>query len=379
MPRVNLDHNATAPLRPAAREAALRWLDAANPSSVHSEGRAARRAVEDARESVRGALGAPGGTIVFTSGATEAAALALSPEWRDGRSPLRFERLLVAATEHPCVLGGGRFSPDAVETVAVDGSGLLDLGALCDALADGPALVAVMLANNETGVVQDIPAIARVVHEAGGLLVCDATQGVGRIPTALDVLGADVLIASSHKVGGPMGAGAVVARRGGPLPLPVARAGGQEDGHRGGTENVAAIAGFAAALDEVVDLAPIARVRALHDRLETRARSLGFVIHGAGAPRLPNTTLLSFAHLTAETAQIAFDLDGIAVSTGSACASGKVGPSHVLAAMGADAPGALRLSLGRETTDEDIDRATATLERLAARDAVKRQTLMRAA
>ena len=203
MDRVDLDHNSTAPLLPAAREAAMRWLDAANPSSVHAEGRAARGALEDAREVVAAGLGAPGGTVVFTSGATEAAALALTPRWRDGRAPLRFGRLLVTATEHPCVLGGGRFEGEDVATLSVDREGRLDLDALRLALADGPALVAVMLANNETGVIQDMRAVAAIVHGSGGLLVCDATQGVGRVPVALDALGADVLLVAGHKMGAP--------------------------------------------------------------------------------------------------------------------------------------------------------------------------------
>ena len=379
MDRVDLDHNATAPLLPEAREAASRWLAAANPSSVHAAGRMARRAVEDARERVAAGLGVVGGTVVFTSGATEAAALALTPDYRDGRAPLHFARLLVAATEHPCVLGGGRFAAENVVRLPVDREGLLDLDALRAALAEGPALVAVMLANNETGVVQDIPAISAMVREAGGLLVCDATQAVGRLPVRLHDLGADILLLSGHKIGGPMGAGAMMARCGAPLPAPIAEAGGQESGHRGGTENVAAIAGLAAALEIVADLQPMERVGALRDRLEGEAKRLGLVVRGAAAVRLPNTSLVSFRALSAETAQIAFDLDGIAVSTGSACASGKVGTSHVLAAMGVDAPGAIRFSLGRETTEHEIDRAVATLRRLAARDATKRETLMRAA
>ena len=380
-PRCYLDHNATAPLVAAAREAALAWLDGANASSVHAEGRAARRMVEESRGEIAARLGACGGTLVFASGASEAAALVLTPDYRDARAPLRFDRLLVGATEHPCVLGGGRFAPDRVERLPVDGNGLIELDALDAALGRGGApMVAVMLANNETGVIAPVAEIASRVAAAGGYLVVDATQAVGRVAVSLDALGADALVLSSHKIGGPMGAGALLLRPGAPVPVPLAEAGGQENGLRGGTENVAAVAGFAAALRAVGDLGPMGAVRARRDRFESELARVAptATAHAAGAPRLPNTSLFSFAAIPAETAQIAFDLDGVSVSTGSACASGKVGSSHVLAAMGVAARGAVRLSIGRETTDDEIDRALRSVARLGARD-LEKQDLARAA
>ena len=373
--RIDLDCNATAPLLPEARAALLEWIDGANASSVHSMGRAARNAVERARVSIAQAIGGGNAEVVFTSGATEAANLALTPNYRMGRSPIRYERMLVADTEHACVRDGGRFTDDAITRLPVDPSGLLDFDALEAALTadERPALVAVMLANNESGVLQDVRAIADLVHRHGGILVCDAVQALGRVPIDLEALGADFLILSSHKIGAAFGAGALVARGPMLMPEPLLRGGGQERGHRSGTENVGAIASFAAAADAVADCNGMKRVRALRDRLEREALRVAptITVHATDAERLPNTSLLSFSELKAETAQIAFDLDGIAVSNGSACSSGKVGASHVLTAMGIDAPGAVRISLSRQTTNAEIDRALTTLARLGERDAAK--------
>ena len=380
---IDLDCNATAPLLPEAREAMLSWIDAGNASSVHGRGRAARNAIEAVREEIARAVNGPNAEVVLTSGATEAANLVLTPNFTMGRSPIRYERLLVAETEHACVRDGGRFAQDAIVRLPVDQSGLLDLDALDAALArdERPAMVAVMLANNESGVLQDIPRIAEIVHRHGGVLVCDAVQALGRIPVEIDTLGADFLILSSHKIGGAFGAGALVARGPMLMPEPLLRGGEQERGHRSGTENVAAIASFGAAASTVANCTSMNRIQSLRDRFEREAVRIAptIRIHGKGADRLPNTTLFSFADLKAETAQIAFDLDGIAVSNGSACSSGKVGASHVLSAMGIDAPGAVRVSLSRETTDADIDRALETVARLGERDAAKLQTLPKAA
>jgi cysteine desulfurase len=359
--RIYLDWNATAPLRPQARAAAAAALDVAgNPSSVHAEGRAARRLIEEARDKLAALVGAEPRNVVFTSGGTEANMLALAPAGGT-------ERLLVSAIEHPSVLAGGRFAAAAVERVPATADGRIDLSALADALAapEGPrALVSLMLANNETGVVQPVSEAARLTHEAGGVLHVDAIQAAGRIPCDINTLGADLVTLSGHKIGAPKGVGALVRRDANvPFPEPLIRGGGQERGARAGTENVVGIAAFgAAAAAAFAELAADAgRMAALRDRLEAglRAASPDLVVFGAGAPRLPNTTLFALKDMKAETAVIAFDLKGIAVSSGAACSSGKVQPSHVLAAMGVPpqlARGAVRVSLGPTTTQSEIDR-----------------------
>lgn len=370
--RVYLDWNATTPLRREAREAmGAAWEFAGNPSSVHAEGRQARRLVEEARDAIAAAVGASARNVVFTSGGTEANALALTPGLRRGTGvPVR--RLLVSAVEHASVLAGGRFPADAIGIVGVTPSGLLDLDRLRAMLADGPpALVSVMLANNETGVVQPVMEAAGIVHEAGGLLHVDAIQALGKIPFDINALGADLLTLSAHKIGGPKGVGALVVA-GDLLGLePVLRGGGQEHGRRAGTENVAGIAGFGAAAKAAMAVLEddAARLEGLRSRLEEGLRQTpGIVIFSGDAPRLPNTTLFTVPGLKAETAVIGFDLAGIAVSSGSACSSGKVQPSHVLEAMGFGpelAQGAVRLSLGWSTTPADVDRTLEAWRRLA--------------
>jgi cysteine desulfurase len=355
--RVYLDWNATTPLRREARQAmTAAWDLAGNPSSVHAEGRQARRLVEDARSWIARAVGAVPANVVLTSGGTEANALALSP------SPA-VQRLLVSAIEHASVLSGGRFAPDAFGVAPVDRSGLVDLEGLRERLAGGPpALVSVMLANNETGAVQPVAEAAAMVHAAGGLLHVDAVQALGKIPIDINMLGADLLTLSGHKIGGPKGVGALALAGTLAAREPLWRGGGQERGRRAGTENVAGIAGFGAAVATAMGMmAPdAARLRGLRDRLEAGLRATpGMLIVADRVPRLPNTTLFAVPGLKAETAVIAFDLEGIAVSSGSACSSGKVQSSHVLEAMGFDgalAQGAIRLSLGWSTTDADIDR-----------------------
>ena len=364
--RIYLDWNATAPLRPQARAAALTALDSSgNPSSVHAEGRAARRLIEEAREKVAALVAAEPRNVVFTSGGTEANMLALTPaSGPDGKVP---DRLLISALEHPSVLAGGRFAAAAVQRVPATGDGRIDLAALADALAalEGRrALVSLMLANNETGVVQPVSEAARLTHEAGGVLHVDAVQAAGRIPCDINAIGADLLTLSGHKIGAPKGVGAVVRRDAGvPFPAPLIKGGGQERGARAGTENVAGIAAFgAAAAAALVDLgADAGDMRTLRDRLEAGLRSASpdIVVFGAGAERLPNTTLFALNGMKAETAVIAFDLEGVAVSSGAACSSGKVQPSHVLAAMGVPpelARAAVRVSLGPTTTQSEIDR-----------------------
>lgn len=378
--RAYLDYNASAPLLPAARAAMVAALDVhANPSSVHGDGRAARRMIDAARRDVAALVGGNPEHVVFTSGATEAASWLLSPNWTMGRSAVRMSRLYVSSADHPCLLSGGHFAADRVTHLGVDGDGLLDLAALEAALvrhdrSEGLALVAVHAANNETGVIQPFREIAAMVKAGGGVLVLDAVQAAGRIPVDISDGCGDYLIVSSHKIGGPKGAGAVVAAADLMMPAPLVRGGGQEKGHRAGTENVAAIAGFgAAAREALARLSRMERVSALRDRFE--ATILGIVpdaaFFGYGAPRLPNTTFFAIPGMKAETAQIAFDLAGISLSAGSACSSGKVGPSHVLKAMGhGEGAGALRISIGHETDEEDLVGFTAALAQIAGRRAV---------
>ena len=363
--RVYLDWNATAPLRPEARAAMIVALElTGNASSVHVEGRTARQAIENARAQVAALVGAQPRDVTFTSGATEANMLALTPAIAVGGRKARRDRLFFSATEHPSVGSGGRFPAGGIEELPVDGDGLIDLHALRRALARAEhPLVSVMLANNETGVIQPIAEIAHIVHDAGGLLHVDAVQGAGRVDCRMDELGADLLTLSSHKLGGPQGAGALVCRSDIQIDEPLIRGGGQERGRRAGTENVAANAGFGAACAAALAArqSDAVRMAALRDRLEAGLKAIApqTVIFGAGAPRLPNTTLFAVPGMTAGTAIIAFDLNGIALSSGSACSSGRVQPSTVLSAMGVEpelARGALRASLGWTTSENDVDK-----------------------
>jgi cysteine desulfurase len=362
--RVYLDWNATTPLRPEARAAMLAaWELIGNPSSVHAEGREARRLVEDARAGLAAAVGALPRNVVFTSSGTEANTLALSPGLRrPSGEPAR--RLLVSAVEHPSVLAGGRFPADDIGQIRVMRSGVVDLDHLRDLLAGGrPALVSIMAANNETGALQPVAEAARIVHEAGGLLHVDAIQALGKIAFNINAVGADLASFSAHKIGGPKGIGALVVADGIAGLEPVLRGGGQELNRRAGTENVAGIAGFGAAVKAALQALPedAARMATLRDRLENGIRAIAAAtVFSDDASRLPNTILFTAPGLKAETAVIGFDLEGVAVSSGSACSSGKVQPSHVLSAMGFDpeaAQGAVRLSLGWSTEPDDINRA----------------------
>ncbi len=370
--RLYFDWNASAPLRGEAREAALRALDATgNASSVHAEGRAARGLIEAVRARVAALVGGEAKNVIFTSGATEANNLALTPALATAEKHRR-DKLLVSAIEHPSVLCGGRFAADAVEQIPVNRDGIVDVNALRSAIRRcGRPLISVMLANNETGVIQPIAEIAEAVHAANGLLHVDAVQAPGRIACDMAALGADLMTISSHKLGGPQGAGALI-RRGDIQIEPLIKGGGQERGLRAGTENVAAIAGFgaAAAVAAAARQTDASHMARLRDRLETglKAATPQAVVFGQDAPRLPNTTLFAVPGMKAETAIIAFDLDGVAVSSGSACSSGKVQASHVLAAMGVApelARGAVRVSLGWSSTETDVDRFLGTWNRLA--------------
>jgi cysteine desulfurase len=370
--RVYLDWNATTPLRPQAKQAmALAWDISGNPSSVHAEGRQARRLVEDARAAVAAAAAARSQDVVFSSGGTEANTLALAPGLRRGAGhPVR--RLLVSAIEHTSVLSGGRFPAEAIGSIAVTGSGLVDLDHLLRLLTEGPpALVSVMLANNETGAIQPVAEIANIVHAAGGLLHVDAIQALGKISIDIKSIKADLVTLSAHKVGGPKGVGALVLAEEVQGLEPLLRGGGQELGRRAGTENVAGIAAFGAAAKAALAAleGDAVRLQSLRNRLEAGLKqTAGAIVFSEGAPRLPNTTLFTVPGLRAETAVIGFDLGGIAVSSGSACSSGKVQPSHVLEAMGFGkelAQGAVRLSLGWSTSEADIDLALEAWRKLA--------------
>lgn len=362
--RVYLDWNATTPLRAEARAAMLAaWELIGNPSSVHAEGREARRLVEGARATLAAATGALPRNVIFTSAGTEANALALSPGLR---GPLGgpVERLLVSAIEHASVLASGRFPQDKIRQIRVTRAGLVDLDHLKALLGNGPpALVSIMAANNETGVLQPVAEAARIVHEAGGLLHVDAIQALGKITFNINAVGADLATFSGHKIGGPKGVGALVVAEGIAGLEPVLRGGGQELNRRAGTENVAGVAGFGAAVRAALQALPedAAQMTTLRNRLENSLRGVaGATVFADDVERLPNTVLFTAPGLKAETAVIGFDLEGVAVSSGSACSSGKVQPSHVLSAMGYDATvaqGAVRLSLGWSTELDDINRA----------------------
>jgi cysteine desulfurase len=355
MGRIYLDHNATTPLLPEARAAIEQALDLfGNPSSVHAEGRAARGAVERARASIAEVLGADARNVIFTSGATEANNAVL-------RHFAASAPVMVSASEHVSVLEPA--GPTA-HRLPVGADGLLDLDALDAALAEaGPgALASVQLANNETGIIQPIPDIAALVHASGAYLHVDAVQGVGRIPVELAALGAEYLTLSAHKLGGPKGVGALVlASQGLPVPQSLLAGGGQERRRRAGTENVLGIAGFGAAVEATPRrLAAAEAMRALRDWFEGALLPIcgGTVVFGGQAPRLPNTLCVAVPGIGAEKAVIALDLAGIAVGAGAACSSGRIGASHVLAAMGVDrerAAGALRISLSPETRREELE------------------------
>ena len=369
MARAYLDWNATAPLRPQARAAMIAASQyTGNPSSVHAEGRAARALIERAREEVAALVGAEARRVIFTSGATEANMLALTPHIELGSDRRPRDLLLVSAVEHPSVRCGGRFPPGRIEEIPVTARGTVNLAALESRLAElsragSRVLVSIMLANNESGIIQPIQNAAEMIHAAGGLLHVDAVQAAGRIPCAIDALGADLLSLSSHKLGGPKGAGAFIVRTQAlHLADPLIRGGGQERGSRAGTEAVAALAGFGAAAAAACGALAQERrqVSRLRDRFESELKQVTpeAVIVGADAERLPNTTLFAVAGLKADTTVIALDLAGVAVSSGAACSSGKIQPSHVLAAMGfgqALAKSAIRVSLGHSTTESEVD------------------------
>jgi cysteine desulfurase len=371
---IYLDHNAITPMRPEAIAAVRAALDVfGNPSSVHAAGRAARDLLDRARGQVARALGADPGEIVFTSGATESAALAIRGVL--GASPAGRRRLVVTSVEHPCVLSLARALEKGgtpLTVVGVDRRGLVDVDAFRAALGPDVALACAMRANNETGVLLPVAELAALARGAGALFFCDAVQAVGKIPVDVAALGADLLAVTGQKLGGPRGAGALVVRPG--VPLAPISGGEQERGRRAGTENLPGIAGLGAAIEVAVSrrAEEEPRLRALRDRLEAGlvAAVPGARVNGSGAPRLPGTLSIVFPGCDAETLLMALDLDGLAASAGAACHSGSTKPSGVLLAMGLspeEARSTLRLSLGWTTTAEEIEAALRMLPPLVER------------
>ncbi len=375
--RVYLDHNATTPPAPEVVDAVLGALrsDFGNASSIHAFGQRAKALLDEARASVARLLGASADGLVFTGGGTEADNIALRGVMEAAASGPR-TRLVVSAVEHEAVLNTAKALARRgcnVTIVPVDDDGVVSPDTLAGLLGEDVALVSVMTANNETGVRQDVTALASAAHRHGALFHTDAVQAAAKIPLDVGAIGADLVSVAAHKFGGPKGVGALWVRRGIPILSPVT-GGRQERNRRAGTENVPAIAGFgvAAALGLQHLDAFAARVGARRDRLERGLVGTvsGAVVNGEGAPRLPNTSNVSFEGIEAESLLIALDLEGIAVSTGSACSSGTLEPSHVLRAMGlppSRVQGSIRFSLGPSTTDEEITRVLDVLPRLAQR------------
>ncbi|WP_428029682.1 cysteine desulfurase family protein [Ancylobacter sp.] len=375
--RTYLDHNATSPVRPEARAALLEALDATgNGSSVHGEGRASRTTIDTARGRVAALVGAEAGGVIFTSCGTEADTLALTPDFRRGETPVTCDVLLVSAVEHAAVLRGHRFPADRVEVLPVDARGRVLMDPFAAALerhaeAGRRALVSVMVANNETGVLQPMAELARRAHAHGALIHTDAVQAAGRIPLSLPELGVDMMSVSAHKLGGAPGAGALILADPNLRPAPVFAGGAQERGRRAGSENVPAIAAFGAAAHAAAAFveADGVRINGLRERLEDalRCEFPELVLLVGDVDRLPNTSCLALPGVPAETIVIALDLAGVAVSAGAACSSGKVAASHVLGAMGVSeriARSAIRLSFGWSSGEEDVDRALGVFRRV---------------
>ena len=364
MDRIYLDHNATTPLDPRVLEAMLPLLrdGVGNASSIHWFGQRARAALDDARGEVAALIGASPAEIVFTGSGTEADNTALRGVAGLAREPRR--KIVCTAVEHHAVLNTARALAEegfAVEMARVGGDGRVDLADLEARVDESTALVAVMLANNETGVLQPVAEVARLARAKGALVHCDAVQAAGKVAVDVRALDVDLLALSAHKIYGPQGVGVLYARRGARL-RPLLRGGAQERNRRAGTENVAGIAGLgeAARLARAELGGQAERLAARRDRLEQRLLALPGAVRNGEGPRVPNTTNVSFAGVDAESLLMALDLMGLAVSTGAACAAGAVEPSHVLRAMGlpmARVQASLRFSLGRSTTDAEVDRA----------------------
>lgn len=359
--RVYLDHNASSPLRPQVKQALVDVLEkAANASSVYQEGRKAKGIIERAREHVAALVGADAKGVTFTGGGSEANATVLQPQMSVKGKPHTLDRLLVSAVEHDSVIKGGRFAPDQVERIPVDSNGVVDIQWLDTRLAalaaaGESALVAVMLANNETGVLQPVHNVGALIAEHGAYFLCDAVQAPGKISIDINEIGAHFLTLSAHKIGGPQGVGAIIRRSDAYAFLPLIRGGGQEAYGRAGTENIIGIHGFGVAAEIALSEDNATQLQILRDALEGGLNGATLICNKA--ERLPNTSCIALPGVAAETMLISMDLQGFAISSGSACSSGKVGLSHVLTAMGLEesiARSALRVSLGWNTQEEHI-------------------------
>lgn len=364
MQRIYLDHNASSPLRPEARLALIKALEApTNPSSVHHEGRSAKGILEESRRIFASGLCTHPKNITFTSGATEAANFVLSPSLRLKGAATSVEILLIAAGEHPAVLKGHRFLTDNTVILPLTKDGLISLDQLKETLArlNGKrAMLALQVVNNETGVIQPINEASLIVKEHGGIVISDATQAIGRMPVSFDCLKTDILFFSSHKIGGPLGAGVLAYSSDSyDLQEKLLLGGGQEFGRRAGTENIPAIAGFAAAYTVAQSQIEreVKRLGRLRQELETKLVKTipEIIIFSQLAPRAANTVAFAIPDVSAQTLLMALDLAGVSLSTGSACSSGKVNSSHVLEAMGTTEKMALRVSMGWSTCDQDIE------------------------
>lgn len=389
--RAYLDHNATTPLHPAARDAMLDVLErCGNASSIHAEGRAARAMLEEARAEIAAFVGVPGKNVIFTSGGTEALNLVLTPDLEDmpgARGP--FDVLLMGAGEHAAVLLGHRFPAEAAETIGFTREGVLDLAALDAALerhAGRRIMLSLQAANNETGVIQPVAEAARLVQAAGGYAICDAVQSAGKIDCDINILEADALVLSGHKLGGPQGVGALCFKSAVPhIRNVLLRGGGQERGFRAGTENIASVVGMAAAVRAAAErrARQALNLAAWRDQVEAEVTRVAedAVFFGQGAERLPNTSCFAVPGIEAHVLLMFLDMEGVAVSSGSACSSGKVKRSHVLTAMGVAtdlAGAALRMSLGWNSRPEDcllfgraLEKAVRTIRTRRAKSAAR--------
>ncbi len=374
MQRTYLDYNATSILHPSAKNAMLETMDfAGNASSIHAEGRKARAIIEKSRKQVAQLVNSEAKNVIFTSGGTEANMMVMTPDLVSANKPgsaTEKIKCFISSIEHPCVLSGGRFQKHNMRYLEVSGEGVIKITKLKEVIEEfqantpvTPFLISVMLANNETGARQPISEISEIVHDAGGLLHVDAVQAAGKISIDSKELGVDFLTLSSHKIGGPQGVGALILGSDKLiLGQKLMKGGGQELNRRAGTENIIGIAGFGAAAEQAFsDLAVMSDIERLRDDLEKQLLAISpeAFIFSLNVPRLPNTSCLSVAGMTAEMLLIAFDLKGIAVSSGSACSSGKVEQSHVLKAMGIEkdlSKGAIRISLGWKSSQVDIER-----------------------
>ncbi|RCL02667.1 MAG: cysteine desulfurase [Candidatus Tokpelaia sp. JSC188] len=377
MKRIYLDYNSTTPLSVRVYNSLFETFNTlGNPSSIHNEGRIAKSILEKARCALARLIHSDSGRIVFTSGATEAAMTLLTPYYFIERSPLFMSHLYFSATEHPCIASKGRFSEGMSTVIPVDNDGIVQPDVLRSLLAKhnkrkGLPLVAIQYANHETGVVQPIEILGPIVKEAGGFFIIDAVQALAKEKLNVTHTCGDFFIFSAHKIGGPKGIGAFAFSNDLIMPQPLITGGGQERGFRAGTESLPLIAGFgAAAIDAKEYLQKQNHLAELQKKLEDGIKKIrdSIIIYGSKSRRLVNTTFFSVPGFKAETMQIAFDLEGIAVSAGAACSSGKTEISPVLQAMGvSDSNGAIRVSVGWETHGHDIEYFLTVFQKIMSR------------